>query len=93
MISALSDSGGVTAGVDMDSVPLPESSPAGLWSPSSSFRSNESKSPTGMASDLSIQQVADAKETFSDLEVAYRKFKDELESVKEGHKAEVCIYV
>lgn len=39
--------------------------------------------------DVSVLQIATARETFDDLETAYRKFKYELESVKGEHKSEV----
>lgn len=41
--------------------------------------------------DVSMAQIANARETFDDLESAYRKFKFELESVKGEHKSEVRI--
>ena len=36
-----------------------------------------------------MAQIANARETFSDLESAYRKFKLELDGVKEEHRHEV----
>ena len=42
-----------------------------------------------MVEDVTIKQIATARETFSDLETAYRKFKLELENVKEEHRSEV----
>lgn len=41
--------------------------------------------------DVSMAQIANARETFDDLETAYRKFKFELESVRGEHKSEVRI--
>lgn len=41
------------------------------------------------AADTTLHQLLSAKETFSDLEAAYKKFKYELESVKEEHNIEV----
>ena len=41
------------------------------------------------ADEVSVAQIANARETFDDLESAYRKFKFELESVKGEHKSEV----
>lgn len=41
--------------------------------------------------DVSMAQIANARETFDDLESAYRKFKFELESVKGEHKSEVSV--
>lgn len=45
-----------------------------------------------MAEDVTMKQIATARETFSDLETAYRKFKLELENVKEEHRSEVWLY-
>lgn len=39
--------------------------------------------------DVTLQQLATAKETFGDLEAAYRNFKHEMEMIKEEHSCEV----
>lgn len=41
------------------------------------------------AADATLQHLASAKETFGDLEAAYRTFKHELEIVKTEHAAQV----
>lgn len=41
------------------------------------------------AADTTLHQLTSAKETFTDLETAYKKFKYELETVKEEHNMEV----
>ena len=41
------------------------------------------------AADATLQHLASAKETFGDLEAAYRTFKHELEIVKTEHGAQV----
>ena len=59
---------------------------------------NESKDEASFSSsiersvgtaDATLQQLATAKETFGDLEAAYRNFKHELEVVKNEHAAQV----
>ena len=58
---------------------------------SSSYSTNsESLAVTG--EDVTMKQLATARETFSDLETAYRKFKLELENVKEEHRNEVRLW-
>ena len=42
--------------------------------------------------DVTLQQLASAKETFTDLELAYKNFKHEMELVKEEHRREVSRY-
>lgn len=54
---------------------------------SPSFHFGESNPP---ADNVTMAQIANARETFSDLESAYRKFKLELDGVKEEHRHEVC---
>ena len=39
--------------------------------------------------DLTIQQIDDAKETFLDLETYWRRFRFEIDSMKENHRGEV----
>ena len=48
---------------------------------------SECQSPTG--ENVSMAQIANARDTFSDLESAYRNFRLELDGVKEEHKHEV----
>ena len=55
---------------------------------SSSYNTN-SESLAVLGEDVTMKQLATARETFSDLETAYRKFKLELENVKEEHRNEV----
>ena len=52
---------------------------------SSSYTASEAAS----GDDVTMKQIATARETFSDLETAYCKFKLELENVKEEHRREV----
>ena len=40
-------------------------------------------------SDLTTQQITDAKETFLDLESYWRRFRFEIDSLKENHRGEV----
>lgn len=55
---------------------------------SSSYNTN-SEPLAVSGEDVTMKQLATARETFSDLETAYRKFKLELENVKEEHRNEV----
>ena len=51
---------------------------------------NTSSEPVmALSEDVTMKQIATARETFSDLETAYRKFKLELENIKEEHRTEV----
>lgn len=45
------------------------------------------------AADATLQHLATAKETFGDLEAAYRTFKHELEIVKTEHATQVGTYI
>lgn len=58
---------------------------------SSSYSAN-SESLAVIGEDVTMKQLATARETFSDLETAYRKFKLELENVKEEHRNEVLLW-
>lgn len=42
--------------------------------------------------DLSIQQIDDAKETILDLETYWRRFRFEIDSLKENHRGEVYAF-
>ena len=59
------------------------------YSTVSSSYSTNSESLAVLGEDVTMKQLATARETFSDLETAYRKFKLELENVKEEHRNEV----
>ena len=39
--------------------------------------------------DLSVQQISEAKETFLDLETYWRRFRFEIDELKEQHRGEV----
>ena len=58
-----------------------------------------STSPTRVAGSLAetdtvtVEQLHSARETFFDLETAYRKFKYELESIREEHRNEVSLKI
>ena len=43
--------------------------------------------------DLTIQQIDDAKETFLDLETYWRRFRFEIDSLKENHRGEVYAFI
>ena len=59
------------------------------YSSVSSSYSTNSEPLAALGEDVTMKQLATARETFSDLETAYRKFKLELENVKEEHRNEV----
>lgn len=59
------------------------------YSTVSSSYSTNSEPLVAVGEDVTMKQLATARETFSDLETAYRKFKSELENVKEEHRNEV----
>ena len=59
------------------------------YSAVSSTYSTNSEALAVLGEDVTMKQLATARETFSDLETAYRKFKLELENVKEEHRNEV----
>lgn len=42
--------------------------------------------------DLTARQIDDAKETILDLETYWRRFRFEIDSLKENHRGEVCYY-
>ena len=43
--------------------------------------------------DLTIQQIDDAKETILDLETYWRRFRFEIDSLKENHRGEVNVII
>lgn len=55
----------------------------------SPYYQTNSEPSTIQGEDVTMKQIATARETFSDLETAYRKFKLELDYVKEEHRNEV----
>lgn len=59
------------------------------YSSTSSSYSTNSEPLLALNEDVTMKQIATARETFSDLETAYKKFKLELENVKEEHRSEV----
>lgn len=42
--------------------------------------------------DITSQQIVDAKETFLDLETYWRRFRFEIDNLKENHRGEVCAF-
>lgn len=59
------------------------------YSSTSSSYSTNSEPLSALNEDVTMKQIATARETFTDLETAYKKFKLELENVKEEHRSEV----